>query len=223
MKLAKPLVASAILIGLMLAISAYAWVHLGDGPVATHFGADGRPNGFAPKRDAVLAMPILSLLLVGLLAGLPPIMPQRARLERSWGAYVTVWLAVLTLLLVVHGALMAYALGAKIDMVRTSVIGVGALIAVIGNLFGKVRYNYVFGIRTPWTLADERVWDKTHRFAGRGMVLGGLVVLIAGVSTPASLEPLLIWILMAGVLTPIVASTVYAYLESRRLERIPSA
>jgi uncharacterized membrane protein len=51
------------------------------------------------------------------------------------------------------------------------------LLLALGNVLGKARHNAVFGVRTPWTLADARVWDKTHRFVGRGWVLGGLVLI----------------------------------------------
>ncbi len=219
MRLFKPLVGSAILIGLMLAASAYAWGPLGDALVPTHFGVDGRPNGFMPKLPGVLFMPIVGSAITALLSGLPAVMPANARLERSWGPYVVVWLAVLALLLVVHLAVLAYALGVQVDMTRGVVVGVGALIAVIGNLLGKVRYNYVFGIRTPWTLSNERVWDRTHRFAGWAMTLGGLCVLAAGLAAPAALEKNLHWALLAGVLTPTFASAVYSFIESRRIER----
>ncbi len=219
MKLAKPLIGSAILIGLMLAASAYAWGHLGEGPIATHFGVDGRPNGFMPKLPGVLLMPAISAAVAALLSGLPAIMPSNARLERSWAPYVVVWLGVLTLLLAAHLAMLAYASGVQVDMTRGIVVAVGALIALIGNLLGKVRYNYVFGIRTPWTLSNERVWDRTHRFGGWAMTLGGLFVLAVGLAAPAALENDLHWVLLVGVLTPVLASVVYSFLESRRIER----
>jgi len=219
MRLAKPLIGSAILIGLMLAASAYAWGHLGDGPIPTHFGIGGRPDGFTPKLPGVVLMPIIAGVLTVLLSGLPAIMPANARLERSWGPYVVVWLATLALLLAVHLAMLAYALGVQVDMARGVVVCVGALIAVIGNLLGKVRYNYVFGIRTPWTLSNERVWDRTHRFAGWAMTLGGLFALAVGLAAPAALEKDLHWALLAGVLTPVLASVIYSFLESRRIER----
>jgi uncharacterized membrane protein len=219
MRLAKPLIGSAILIGLMLTASAYAWGHLGDGPIATHFGVDGRPNGFTPKLPGLVLLPFMGVLLTGLLSVLPTIMPRNARLERSWGPYKVVWLAVLSLFLAIHVAMLAYALGIQVDMPRAVVVGVGALIAVIGNLSGKIRYNYVFGIRTPWTLSDERVWDHTHRFAGRALVLGGLMMLIVGLVTAPGFESLLEWAVVVGVATPVLASVIYSFVESRRIER----
>lgn len=219
MKYAKPLVGSAVLIGLMLAASAYVWGKLGDQPIAVHFGIDGRPDGYASKRVALTAMPITALLTAALFAALPPLMPAKARLERSWTPFVVVWQAVLVLLLVIHLALIGHAQGWAVSIARIDAIGIGGLMAVIGNLLGKVRYNYVFGIRTPWTLANERVWDRTHRFGGWAIMLGGLASVLAGVAAPPEFVPLLHGVTLAAVLIPALAAAIYSYLESRRIER----
>lgn len=80
----------------------------------------------------------------------------------------------------------------------------GVLFIVVGNVFGKLRWNYTVGIRTPWTLADERVWDKTHRFGGWVFVIGGFV-LLASTFTPLNgiVRLLLLFAVLgaAGVLT----------------------
>jgi uncharacterized membrane protein len=49
---------------------------------------------------------------------------------------------------------------------------------VIGNVMGKLRPNHVVGFRIPWTLANERVWDQTHRFGGKALVLGGILIAV---------------------------------------------
>lgn len=222
MKYAKPLIGSAVLIGLMLAVSAWALPQLGDRPVAVHFGIDGRPNGYAPPLTAVLAMPITAVILAAVLTVAPRLMPRNSRLERSWGPYVTVWLSLLALLAAIHLGLIGVGLGWAVSIPRLMVIGSGLLFAVIGNLLGKVRYNYIFGVRTPWTLADERVWDRTHRFAGRVMMISGLAAVFLGLTVPAGLEERLHLVTLVVVLVPALASVAYSFVESRRIERGPA-
>ena len=69
---------------------------------------------------------------------------------------------------------------------------------------GKVRRNFYIGVRTPWALANERVWNATHRFAAKTFVAGGLVGLAL---TAAGLNgrPVIV-VLLAGALVPIVYS-----------------
>lgn len=219
MRYAKPLIVSAIALAAMFAASVYAAGQLGDRLIPIHWGASGAPNGYAPASTGVYLLPGIGLIVTLGLALLPPIMPRRGRLERSWAAYETLWLAMLGFFFLMHGAMLGVALGYPVPMVRVIVIAVGLLIAVIGNLLGKVRYNYVFGIRTPWTLANERVWDRTHRFAGWLMVLGGGLCALVGLLTPRGAEPSLIWLVIPCAVGPALAATVYSAIESRREEQ----
>jgi uncharacterized membrane protein len=80
-------------------------------------------------------------------------------------------------------------------------------------VIGKVRRNFWLGIRTPWTLASERVWYATHRMAGKTMVgagVLGLVALLVGLP-----EMLAIFLFIAGLLLP----ALYSLLYYKRLER----
>ena len=73
----------------------------------------------------------------------------------------------------IQAVTIASALGQPVDVAMAMPALIGMLFIVIGNVLPKMRWNYVVGVRTPWTLADEGVWDRTHRFAGWVMVLAG--------------------------------------------------
>jgi len=192
------------------------WGHLTlpDAPIAAHFGLHG-PDGFMPRDAGLTLLPGLSLvLMIVLLWIVPAIMPKSAGLERSGPAYGATMLATFALLTAVQTMVVLTAKGIAVDHIRLVTVGVGLLMAVIGNYLPKTRRNYVMGLRTPWALADERVWDKTHRFAGPLFMLGGLVA-VAGafLGTPEVQVAVLI---IAGLL-PAVISFVYSYFVARRL------
>lgn len=172
-----------VLIALMAAASAWALSALPSGAqVAVHFDAQGQPDGWGDARWVLALLPLLALLMQGLRRVLPGIDPRGANLVRSAAAYGTIWLAVTALLAAVHGLLVAHALGWIASLGALPVVLVGVLFVVLGNVMGKLRWNYTVGIRTPWTLADERVWDQTHRFGGRLMVaVGALLIVLAWV------------------------------------------
>ncbi len=85
----------------------------------------------------------------------------------------------------------------------------------MGNSLGRVRHNYFVGIRTPWTLANEEVWRRTHRFAAPIFVVDGLVAAV-GLVLPA---PWRLYPLLAGIGGAALASVVYSYAAFRRLTR----
>ena len=81
------------------------------------------------------------------------------------------------------------------------------MFALLGNVLGKVRRNFYVGVRTPWALASERVWNATHRLAGKTFVAAGLVGLVL---TAAGLNGWPTFVsLMVGAFVPILYSLVY--------------
>ena len=66
------------------------------------------------------------------------------------------------------------------DVMRPVAIATGVLQLAVGNYLGKARRNGFIGVKTPWALADAGVWDKTHRYTGRAMVLAGLALVALG-------------------------------------------
>ena len=104
---------------------------------------------------------------------MPRIDPRAENYARFGEAYEVIVASVLVLLLVTHGIMLAVALGYHVSVARIVPALVGALFVVIGNMMPLVRPNWWFGIRTPWTLSNDRVWARTHRLAGYCMTAGG--------------------------------------------------
>jgi uncharacterized membrane protein len=87
------------------------------------------------------------------------------------------------------------------------------LLALLGNVLGRVRRNFYIGVRTPWTLASEKVWDATHRIAARMFVLAGLLGLLSLAVTASPVAGLVILVAAA------LASALYSLVYYKRLER----
>ena len=96
----------------------------------------------------------------------------------------------------------------------------GALFVVLGNLLGKVRPNWFFGIRTPWALSSAESWSRTHR-------LGGWLFLALGLLTMASALAVPRWsiaVMMALLLAATVGLAAYSYVVWRRdPDKVPPA
>jgi immunity protein, SdpI family len=103
--------------------------------------------------------------------------------------------------------------GIGIDMTRAITGGVCLLVALLGNVLGKVRRNFFVGIRTPWTIANERVWNATHRFAAKTFFAGGLIGLLAVILRAPFWTP--ITAILIGALVP----AIYSLLFYKQLER----
>jgi uncharacterized membrane protein len=70
-------------------------------------------------------------------------------------------------------------------MLRNMALVIGLFSGSIFILLGwplaerKVGPNGGYGFRTPATLADEELWYRVNEAAGRGLVISGVVVLLA--------------------------------------------
>jgi len=102
--------------------------------------------------------------------------------------------------------------GHRIDEGQAVLGGICMLFAVMGNVMGKVRRNFFIGIKTPWTLASERVWNATHRFAAKTFVAGGLLGLAF---TTIGLRRWPIFALLAGALAP----TIYSLVQYKQMQQ----
>jgi uncharacterized membrane protein len=116
-------------------------------------------------------------------------------------------LVCLGMLVYVHGFILWAALHGPLNVRRGILGAVCLLVAMLGNVMGKVRRNFYIGVRTPWTIANERVWNATHRLAARTFVLAGLVGLVLTLAVGRVWMPLSV--LIAGVLVPVIYSLVY--------------
>lgn len=144
-----------------------------------HWGLDGKPDGFSDKWSALLLPSGITASLSLLFFLLPSLEPRREGLERSQGLYLWGWVALLLMGAAIQLAVTAAALGWPVDAGRLIVAAAGAMLVLIGNQLGKSRSMYLIGMRTPWTLASEDVWIRTHRLAGKLMATAGLVVAAA--------------------------------------------
>jgi hypothetical protein len=93
---------------------------------------------------------------------------------------------------------------------------VGALFVVIGNVMPRMRPNWWFGVRTPWTLSNDRVWARTHRLAGFSMAAAGLVMIAAALALPSRLGGP---VMLAAAAAALVGPAVYSYLTWKREQR----
>ena len=214
MKLDRAFAASAAMTALMAVASVWALTRLPDAPLPIQWGLDGRPDAFAPPALALLLPPAVALVLTLVFAWLPRIMPPQGDLSRSRLPWAIASTGTVAMLLVLHVLLIAYALGAPVNVSAAGMAATGALVAVIGNYLPKTRYNYLLGIRTPWTLADERVWDRTHRFTGGWLMGAGVLALVLSILAPNS--PVLLGVGIGAIVAALLAGVVYSVVISPR-------
>jgi uncharacterized membrane protein len=160
--------------------------------VPSHWNVAGEIDGWMSKEWGAFVMPLTLMGLFAMLYVLPRIDPRGANYAKFRGTFETVMITTMAFLLGVHLIMLAIALGKDVSMSRVIPIGVGMLLIVLGNLMPRTRSNWFVGLRTPWTLSSDRVWERTHRLGGRLLVAAGALVVLTGIFAPSRSETVLI-------------------------------
>ncbi|GAB6157133.1 SdpI family protein [Desulfotomaculum varum] len=181
--------------------------------VPTHWNIQGQVDNYSHKAVATLIMPALPLFIYILMTFLPKLDPQRKNYQKFASTYNKIRAAIVFVMMLITLLPLLAALGYNLDVSLTVRLIISLLFIFIGNYIGKIRYNYFTGIRVPWTLASEEVWQKTHRMGGKLMVAGGLIALLALPAPPTGG----FIITMAGLFLPLVLTIVYSYVLYKKL------
>ncbi|MHB1542993.1 MAG: SdpI family protein [Gammaproteobacteria bacterium] len=207
----------ATLLGFVLVVIAFAfalWLYPSlPNAVPIHWGPTGRVNGYAPKPWGAFIGPLTLLGIWIVFWILPRISPRGYRLEPFQAVYGTIELALLGLLLILAVASLLAADGRAVDIALVAPLTVGILFVILGNYMGKMTKNFFVGIRTPWTLASDEVWTRTHHLGGWLFVLAGLALIIE-----ALLGAIAPGIILLTALIPALVPVVYSYVLYKRIE-----
>lgn len=184
--------------------------------VPIHWNIRGEVDGYGDKSIAAFVTPAAMLGLLALFQVLPWLSPRQFSLDTFRGTYGFLVSLIMVLFTYIHGLMLWAAYGGKLDLNRALGGGLCLFFALIGNVLGKVRRNFFVGVRTPWTLASERVWIDTHRLAARLFVAAGIVglLLCLVIGGPAAFIATVGLILLAAFIPAI-----YSLVHYKRLDR----
>lgn len=182
--------------------------------IPSHWNAAGQIDDTIHKIYywGLMALPLGIYLLMKFI---PLIDPKRKAYQMHAKAYQATLLAVYIMISIFSWLGVLAAKGISLDVSRIALLSMGLLFIVIGNFMPQIRQNYFFGIRTPWTLASEEVWKKTHRVGGYSFTIAGILAICLGLVWKAQF--LFIVFMVIGIAS--IVPTLYAYLLYRKIEK----
>lgn len=154
--------------------------------VPVHWNAYGQPDGWAARDWAVGGGLVALAGLYALFWLLPKVDPWGERYARFAGAYRVIRLALAWAGSGAYLAVLLSGAGVPLRVDRWAPALVGGVLVAVGNVLPQLRPNFFVGIRTPWTLADEHVWRRTHRLGGRLFAVAGLLCVAGAVAGGAA-------------------------------------
>ena len=182
--------------------------------IPIHWDIHNQPDNWAGKPFVVFCMPLLMLLFHLFCCAADNLFPASAQTHpKAVRKLVRLLIPIITI--AVECVTVMYVLDWFTNVGLAACCLVGLVFLLLGNYLPKSRPNATFGIRLPWTLADEDVWRRTHRLGGWLFMLGGVAVIV---SAFCGAFPLVIAVLTVVGLTPVI----YSYVISRKDRDNPS-
>lgn len=181
--------------------------------VPTHFNMEGVPDGYSDKSSLIwivlffMAIPYLTFMII-------PLIDPKQKLNKMGGKLRQIKNVVMIMFGLI-GILIVYS-SYEPEIMKTNILLmlIALLFIGLGNYFQTIKPNYFIGIRTPWTLENEAVWNKTHKMGGKVWVLGGIILFLLGFVI--SSEVYFIFFIAISLLLALIPS-VYSYFEFKKL------
>ncbi len=180
--------------------------------VASHWTLNDEVDGYMSRLWGAFLVPLVAVGLLGLLLLVPRIDPHKANIASFRDSFNAFVLLLVVFLLYVHVLTMLWNLGYQdFEMSVVLLPAVGLILVFAGVLMARTRRNFFIGIRTPWTLSSDSVWEQTHRLGSRLFVVMGLLVMLASLFGRAGLL-IIVPLILVAVLVPVI----YSYILYRQ-------
>lgn len=182
---------------------------------ASHWNAAGQVDGYMPRFWAAFLMPIISIGMLLLLMVLPALDPLKANITKFRSYYNAFIALVIVFMLFIHGITLAWNLGYDQFNIGNAIIpAVGLILIFAGVMMAKAKRNFFIGIRTPWTLSNDTVWDETHKLGSKTFVGAGIVMILS-----AFFGEMSFWIMFPVLMLAAFVPIVYSYFLWRRISK----
>ncbi len=206
------IIIASILIVLATLVGIALWPRLPD-PMASHWDTNDQVNGYMSKFWGVFLMPLMTAGLVLFFLAIPKIDPLRANIAAFRDVFNLFIVLFTGFMVYIYILTLLWNLGyTGFNMSEAMLPALGVLFFFTGYLMRKAKRNFFIGIRTPWTLSSDRVWDETHRVGSVLFMIAGVLAFlgsfIGGVTA--------VWFILVPTMASALVTLVYSYVLYQR-------
>ena len=205
----KTLIITSIITLLPILAGIILWNQLPD-KLPVHWDISGNIDGYASKAFVVFALPFIFTALNWICSFTTLADPKKQ--NHSGKVLSLVFWLVPLISVVLFGVIYAASLGKKVLITIVLPVMLGFIFVIIGNYLPKCKQNYTVGIKTPWTLNSEEIWNKTHRLAGWLWVAGGIAIMVFGFFK-------IVWAVLPIVLVISLIPLIYSYVLHKKASK----
>jgi len=201
-----------VIIILSFLVSVYFYPKMPD-RMASHWNIRNEVDGYIPKFWGLLLMPLIGLGMYGLFLILPRIDPLKNNIKKFEKYYHGFIFVMIVFLFYIYLLTIGANIGLEFNMGTFLIPGMSLLFFYIGLMLENSKRNWFVGIRTPWTLQNDKVWEKTHKLGGKLFKISAIIILVG-----MFLTRYIFWFIMGSAFLIAIIPIVYSYIIYKKTE-----
>jgi uncharacterized membrane protein len=203
---------TTIVVLLMIVAATFAglllWNRLPE-QMASHWNINDQVDGYMPRSLGVFMLPLISLGTFLLFLLIPNIDPLKANIAQFREVFNLFIVLIIAFMVYIHALTLLWSLGyTGFGMSRAMLPALGLLFIFIGYMLRKAKRNFFIGIRTPWTLSSDKVWDETHRLGAVLFMISGVLAFIGAFFGGTTA----FWLFFAPLMGSAIFLVIYSYM-----------
>jgi uncharacterized membrane protein len=183
--------------------------------MASHWSASGKVDDYLPKFWALFLMPLVLAFLFLMYILIPKVDPLKENIEKFRKYFDVFFVILAALLFYLYLLTIFWNLGKRFNMAHFLIPAFALLFYYCGVLVEKAKRNWFIGIRTPWTLSSEVVWEKTHKLGGNLFKGAGIIALFG-----LFFGELALWLVVIPVVAAAFYAIAYSYFQYQKEEKL---
>lgn len=202
----KLLIYKLLIVLVMIMIGFYVYPLLPDS-MPIHWWFDWKPDQMWSKLTYIITFPIITLILIIIFALLPKLDPKKDNYDKFGTPWEILQFSTIWLMFYLYIITSFVTLNPEYNISKFVLFGIWVLFLIMWNYMWKIRQNYFIWIKVPWTLANEEVWNKTHRFWGKMFMIAWLLFILNSIFLWQ-----VVWVFIASVCLILFAPIIYSYM-----------
>ena len=208
MKKINIIIISIILLSFILGIYLYPSL---PSEMASHWNSQGEVNGYMSKFWGLFLMPIVIVALFLIFLIIPKIDPLKKNIEKFRKYFDGFILLMVIFMVYIHILTLLWNFNYRFNMTTMIIPAIAVLFYFIGIMLKEVKRNWFIGIRTPWTLSSDVIWEKTHQLGSKLFKLSAVLMLMG-----LFFDQYLVWFVLVPTLGTALFLIVYSYVEYKK-------
>lgn len=183
--------------------------------MASHWNISGDVDGYMSKLWGVFLVPLIAFGLFLLFLIIPHIDPKKHNIEQFRVYYDRFFIVIIVFILYIYLLTLLWNLNVRFNLIQLMTPAFAVLFYYSGVVISHAKMNWFVGIRTPWTLSSEKVWNQTHALGGKLFKITGIIALLGIIFINYALFFILVPLIVVGIYT--VVYSYFAYREETKM------